>query len=76
MSISFFGFHVNLEQAFHSIAATFRMRPVTTTKAFLHAIFYGSVLLASNTDLNGKIFFYYAATYENHNGLNYLLLHY
>ena len=74
---TFFGFQVlNLEQAFHQIAATFRMRPFTTSKAFLHAIFYGSVMLASNIDLTGKIFSYYAATYENHNGHNYLLLHY
>ena len=36
----FFGFIVNLEQTFHQIAATFRMRLVTATKAFLHAIFY------------------------------------
>ena len=71
----FFGFHVILEQAFHQIAATFRMRSVTTTKAFLHAIYF-TVQLASDIDLTGKIFSYYAATYENHNGHNYLLLHY
>ena len=45
VKIFFFGFHVNLEQAFHQIAATFRMRPVTTTKAFLHAIFYSSACI-------------------------------
>ena len=33
-------------------------------------------LLASNIDQTGKIFSYYAATYENYNGHNYLLLHY
>ena len=36
----FFGLHLNLGQAFHQIAAVFRMRPVKTTKAFLDAIFY------------------------------------
>ena len=37
---SFSGLHLNSGQAFHQIAAAFRMRPVTTTKAFLQAIFY------------------------------------
>ena len=37
---------------------------------------YFTVQLASNIDLTGKIFSYYAATYENRNGYNYLLLHY
>ena len=45
---------MNLEQAFYQIAATFRMRPVTTTKVFLHVIFYSSLLLVSNIDLTGK----------------------
>ena len=34
------GLHLNLGQAFHQSAAAFRMCPVTTTKAFFHAIVY------------------------------------
>ena len=34
------------------------------------------VLLASNTNLSGKIFCSYAGTYENYNNHNYLLLHF
>ena len=72
----FYRLQLTLGQGFHQIAAAFRMRPVETTKAFLHAIFYRLSAACIQFDLTGKIFSNYAATYKNHNGHNYLLLHY
>ena len=72
---TFFGFHVNLEHAFHQIAPNSECVRSRLRKRF-SIIVHSSGLLASNIDQTGKIFSYYASTYKNHNGHNYLLLHY
>ena len=70
------GLHLILGQAFHQSAAAFRMCPVTTTKAFFHAIFYSLIVACILYRPNRQNIFLLCRNLRtvNHNGHNYLLL--